>query len=134
MPYISQPSRAGLDAHIDALANEIRALAKSEGHDAAFCGPLNYACTKLALQVIPVRRYWTIALVVGVFKNIADEFIAGTLCLMRTRRSPSTATCTRHREHQHSGGRERDRSAPPLNAKAARFAERPITRKQSQPD
>ncbi len=60
MPYISQPSRAGLDAHIDALANEIRALAKSEGHDAAFCGPLNYACTKLALQVIPVRRYWTI--------------------------------------------------------------------------
>ena len=74
MPYISQPSRAGLDAHIDALANEIRALAKSEGHDAAFCGPLNYACTKLALQVIPVRRYWTIALVVGVFKNIADEF------------------------------------------------------------
>ena len=34
MPYISQPSRAGLDAHIDALANEIRALAKSEGHDA----------------------------------------------------------------------------------------------------
>ena len=31
-------------------------------------------CTKLALQVIPVRRYWTIALVVGVFKNIADEF------------------------------------------------------------
>ena len=74
MPYISQPSRAGLDAHIDALANEIRALAKVEGHDAAFCGPLNYACTRLALQVIPVRRYWTIALVVGVFKNIADEF------------------------------------------------------------
>ena len=28
----------------------------------------------LRWQVIPVRRYWTIALVVGVFKNIADEF------------------------------------------------------------
>jgi hypothetical protein len=134
MPYISQPSRAGLDAHIDALANEIRALAKSEGHDAAFCGPLNYACTKLALQVIPVRRYWTIALVVGVFKNIADEFYRRYAVPYEDEKMPSTATCTRHKEHPHSGGRERGRWAPPLNAKAARFAERPVTRKQNQPD
>ena len=74
MPYISQPSRAGLDAHIDALAKEIRALANADGYDGAFAGPLNYCCTRLALQVIPARKSWAIALVTGVFKNIADEF------------------------------------------------------------
>jgi hypothetical protein len=35
---------------------------------------LNYACTRVALGVIPERRYASIALVSGVLHNIADEF------------------------------------------------------------
>jgi membrane associated rhomboid family serine protease len=39
---------------------------------------LNYACTRLALKVVRERfgtlRYWLIALLTGIFKNVADEF------------------------------------------------------------
>jgi len=74
MPYIAQRDRPELDVHIDALASAIKATAASYGYDGAFAGLLNYSCTRLALGVMPARRYWTIAMITGVFKNIADEF------------------------------------------------------------
>jgi hypothetical protein len=74
MPYIASGDRARLDPHIGRLADEIRALVDEEGHETAFAGLLNYACTKLAISVVPAPRYWSIATVVGVFKNVADEF------------------------------------------------------------
>jgi uncharacterized protein DUF6899 len=76
MPYIDPKLRPALDKHIDALAAEIIS-AQHVGfafNETAFAGMLNYSCTRLALKVIPARRYWAIALVTGVFKNIADEF------------------------------------------------------------
>lgn len=76
MPYIAQDQRAKLDAHIDALAEEIASLSKDS--DPAFAGLLNYTCTRLALGVTRRRfgqiRYWIIALVTGTFHNVADEF------------------------------------------------------------
>ena len=74
MPYIAQKDRPALDAHIDALAAQITAVAVEYGYDGAFAGLMNYSCTRLALKVIPARRYWSIAIITGVFKNIADEF------------------------------------------------------------
>ncbi len=74
MPYISAEARQRLDPHIQELADEIARLAESEAGDVAFAGFLNYSCTRLALKVMPVRRYWSIATVVGVFRNVADEF------------------------------------------------------------
>ena len=74
MPYIKEEDRHVLDARISQLASAIRDLAKAYNYQGAFAGLLNYACTRLAMQVIPARRYWSIALVTGVFKNIADEF------------------------------------------------------------
>ena len=71
MPYIKPELRMPLDGAIQVLARTINTLAK-EDQDRA--GLLNYSCTKLALQVIPDRRYWCIALISGVFHNIADEF------------------------------------------------------------
>lgn len=74
MPYIMQKDRPRLDAHIDALAKEINVVAKTYEYDGAFAGLLNYSCTRLALATLPARRYWVIALVSGVFHNVADEF------------------------------------------------------------
>ncbi len=74
MPYIKPEDRPELDIHIDALAKQIEITAKKYGYDGAFAGLLNYSCTSLALKINPARRYWTIALLSGVFHNIADEF------------------------------------------------------------
>ena len=74
MPYIKQEYRPEFDKHIEELAEAIKKAAAEQGYDGAFAGFLNYTCTRLALQVIPARRYWAIALITGVFKNIADEF------------------------------------------------------------
>jgi Domain of unknown function (DUF6899) len=74
MPYIAQKDRPAFNVHIDALADEINKCAESYGYDGAFAGLLNYSCTRLALKVMPARRYWAIAIVSGVFHNIADEF------------------------------------------------------------
>jgi len=74
MPYIKQEDRPELDTEIDALAGKITAVSKKYGYDGAFAGLLNYSVTRLALKINPARRYWTIALLTGVFKNIADEF------------------------------------------------------------
>ena len=74
MPYIKQEFRPRLDSHIEALAGEIKQIAKEQNDPHAFAGLLNYACTSLALKVIPEKRYWAIALVSGIFSNIGDEF------------------------------------------------------------
>lgn len=74
MPYIPQKYRPALDEYIDKLAEEIKKAALKEGGEGAFAGFLNYCSTRLALKTIPERRYWAIALIVGVFKNVADEF------------------------------------------------------------
>jgi hypothetical protein len=78
MPYIAPYDRRPLDPLIDQLAQQIVAQAKAQGYDAAFAGLLNYTCTRLALKVVQLQfgtlRYWLIATVTGVFKNIADEF------------------------------------------------------------
>jgi hypothetical protein len=78
MPYIAPRHRLELDPRIDELARGIVQEAAKCDHDAAFAGLLNYACTRLALKVARQRfgplRYWLIALLTGVFKNVADEF------------------------------------------------------------
>ncbi len=78
MPYIKMEQRQVCDGLIDELAGQIVRLAKESGSEAAFAGLLNYACTRLALQIVRRRcgalRYWLIAILTGVFKNIADEF------------------------------------------------------------
>jgi hypothetical protein len=78
MPYIQQEHRNRLDGPIRALSDAIAAVAAESTEDTAFAGLLNYACTSVALGVIKSRfgriRYGHIALVTGVFKNVADEF------------------------------------------------------------
>lgn len=78
MPYIAPEHRIELDSLIDQLAHGIMAQAQKSQSDAAFAGLLNYACTRLALKIVRRQfgplRYWLIALITGVFKNIADEF------------------------------------------------------------
>ncbi len=78
MPYIYQKNRKEFDPLIDQLADKIVAESKKEGYDAAFAGFLNYVCSRLALKIIRKQfgrlRYWLVALVVGTFHNVADEF------------------------------------------------------------
>ena len=75
MPYISQGQRLNLDPHIEKLAGVIKEAAAELGDEkTAFAGVLNYCCTKLALTVIPERRYYAMALVQGVFNTMAQEF------------------------------------------------------------
>jgi hypothetical protein len=78
MPYIAPELREKFDPLIDALAESLVEKAWAAGSDAAFAGMLNYTCTRLALKVARDRfgplRYWLIALLSGIFKNIGDEF------------------------------------------------------------
>jgi Domain of unknown function (DUF6899) len=78
MPYVKEPFRKSLDPAIRELSRSISDLAKSMPEETAFAGLLNYACTSVAIQVIDSCfgkiRYGHIATVVGVFKNVADEF------------------------------------------------------------
>ena len=74
MPYIKPEDRPEFDTEISALAEKIKTVAAKYAYDGAFAGLLNYVGTTLALKVIPARRYWAIALVSGVFHNMADEF------------------------------------------------------------
>jgi len=75
MPYIDQKTREILNEQINTLA-ELISQASFNERDIA--GLLNYSCTTLAMKTVKKRcgriRYWTIALVTGVFKNISDEF------------------------------------------------------------
>jgi hypothetical protein len=82
MPYIAQKDREKLDPLIDQLAEQIVKEAKEYGYDGAFAGLLNYTCTRLALKIVKLQfgkmRYWIVASVTGVFKNIGDEFYRRT--------------------------------------------------------
>lgn len=72
MPYIKQEQRRDLEPTIKELAQKIKATCKDD--KTAFAGLLNYACTCLALQVIPEKRYWAIATTTGALRNAAEEF------------------------------------------------------------
>lgn len=72
MPYIAPGDRPPLDAHVDALARAVRDHA--DAHEGAFEGALNYAITRLVLEVMPSRRYSSIARATGVLENVKQEF------------------------------------------------------------
>ena len=78
MPYIKAHHRQELDGLIDQLAAGIINQARQYEDPGAFAGLLNYACTRLALQIVRRQfgplRYWLVAILTGTFKNIADEF------------------------------------------------------------
>lgn len=78
MPYIAPSHRRNLDQAIDQLAQALVAEAHGLKEEAAIAGLLNYALTRLSLQVVYRRhgrlRYWLIALVTGVLHNVAAEF------------------------------------------------------------
>jgi len=75
MPYIKKEYRAELDIEIKALADKIKKISAKEGYEAAFVGFLDYCCVKLGVELMPARRYWAMCLVVGAFRNAADEFL-----------------------------------------------------------
>lgn len=72
MPYIKQEQREELEPLIAELSSKMKALCGDD--KTAFAGLLNYACTKLALQTIPEKRYWAIAATTGALRNAAEEF------------------------------------------------------------
>jgi hypothetical protein len=78
MPYIPPKHRQELDGLLDELTARLAAEAKEYDDDGAFAGLLNYAVTRLALGVVRRQfgplRYWHIAALTGMFKNVADEF------------------------------------------------------------
>ncbi|MDD5640249.1 MAG: hypothetical protein PHX53_01285 [Syntrophales bacterium] len=78
MPYIQARHRQELDDLIDQLADRIIGQSRQHEDPGAFAGLLNYACTRLTLQIVRRRfgrlRYWLIAIICGTSKNIADEF------------------------------------------------------------
>lgn len=78
MPYIAQEDRKNLDPAIDELARRIVLRAKKDKNDGAFAGLLNYSITRLTLKVARTlfgrMRYWVIATVTGVLKNVSQEF------------------------------------------------------------
>lgn len=81
MPYIpseeyipSQNDRAELDPLLDAVQEKIKELHKKYGYPGAFAGLVNYACTRISLGSLPVIRYWTLAILEGIFGHLAKEF------------------------------------------------------------
>ena len=78
MPYIKQEDRKRLNADIDALVTRIVETAGPQGEETAFMGLLNYSCSRLAAGIVLRRfggiRYKVVAMVTGVFHNVADEF------------------------------------------------------------
>ena len=77
MPYIKKEQRDKVDKYISALVeaiNEVDSEVPLPERYLSHAGILNYCITKLALGVIPVRKYWVIALKSGIFRNVADEY------------------------------------------------------------
>lgn len=74
MPYIKQEHREKLKPLLDALIIAINEIDKGDNQHLSHAGILNYCCTKLTLELIPVRSYWAIALKCGILRNIADEY------------------------------------------------------------
>lgn len=73
MPYIEKEPRKDLDPLIDNLIAVIKSLAGAHDNPTAYAGLLNYACTRLAVGVIPEQRYFHIATVSGVLQNVSAE-------------------------------------------------------------
>lgn len=69
MPYITQGQRNNLDIEIEELSNKIKQYSISQ-----WPGILNYCITRLILKTIPEKRYYAIAAICGVLKNVSDEF------------------------------------------------------------
>jgi hypothetical protein len=77
MPYIKQNERAELDELIDALTTRIKGTtANTLDADAHgfIAGRLNYAVTRIVVNLLGPVKYWKIALYAGVLSNIASEF------------------------------------------------------------
>ena len=74
MPYIIPADRQRLDPLIHALVDEIVMIEDEHGNSHDFAGPLNYAMTKLALELVPEDRYWAHALTYGVLTTMAAEY------------------------------------------------------------
>ena len=77
MPYIDPEDRKLLDESIDAVALNIQRLQRVDRPSTSStvsAGPLNYVCTRLALSLYPERRYWSLALVIGVFVTVVLEY------------------------------------------------------------
>jgi hypothetical protein len=74
VPYIPPEERARLDPAIAQLAEELRDIANDPEHQGDYEGLLNYSITRLALGVIPERRYKHIARITGVLQNVGSEF------------------------------------------------------------
>ena len=78
MPYIKNEDKPELDHSIDLLVQTIISIHKKYGYDGAFAGILNYTVTtltnKVRTQLFGKLRYWQLAIISGVFHNIADEF------------------------------------------------------------
>ncbi len=73
MPYVDKKIRDTLSPTIDRLAGNIAAL--SGGTLETEAGTLNYAITRLILQLFPRRaQYWQYALIKGVLDDVKDEF------------------------------------------------------------
>jgi hypothetical protein len=78
MPYIKQEQRKQLDAEIDALTRRIVQMSGPESDETSYMGLLNYACSRIAAGIVLQKfggiRYKVVAMMTGVFHNIADEF------------------------------------------------------------
>jgi hypothetical protein len=75
MPYIQKRYRLKLDPQIEELALAIKKVAQEMGDkNTDFAGVLHYCCTRLALEVIPERRYKFMAFVYGTLGAITEEF------------------------------------------------------------
>jgi hypothetical protein len=74
LPYIELADRDRLDPLIEDLTRHIRSMSTVEGDATGYAGLLNYTCTRLALGVIPEKKYGHIATVTGVFQNMISEF------------------------------------------------------------
>lgn len=72
MPYVNVDDRALVDYSVRTLADKVNGRYIDRPLERA--GVLNYCITRLALQLFPQRKYWMLALVVGVFITCALEF------------------------------------------------------------
>jgi hypothetical protein len=104
MPYISKQHRQALDPLIDELAGRLSREAQGLDYDGAFAGLLHYTCTRLALKVVRLQfgamRYWLIALLTGIFKNIADEFYRRIALPYETRQLEKSGDVDLYREYE----------------------------------
>jgi hypothetical protein len=71
MPYITPDQRHELDPWLQDLSNQLN-FVKYDYMERA--GRLNYCMTRLALEAFPVRKYWMLALVCGVFVTALLEY------------------------------------------------------------